>query len=360
MSFPSIRAAIVGSAVASVSLLVGCAASESPSSSQLTSEMQTEGPAKPSQQMQAVLDKLASMNPKPIESLSPEEARKQPAVPDAVKAILTERGMPTQVPVAKVDNRTIPGPGGNLPVRIYTPAGNGPMPVLVYYHGGGWVIAGIDAYDSSARMLANASRHIVVAVGYRKAPENKFPAAHDDAFATYQWVRSNAATFNGDPKRVSVAGESAGGNLAIATSIQARDKGVAMPNYQVLIYPVAGTDLSVQSVKTYANAKPLNEPMLKWFVGHYLANPATEGKTAWMSPVTANLSNLPPTTVITAEIDPLTSGGVTLSENLKKAGNDVRYRHYLGVTHEFFGIGPIVTESVDAVKFASDGLNSVK
>lgn len=166
--------------------------------------------------MKAVLRELARLNPVPLNKLTPTQARKRPGPPDAVKAVLQKQNKPTtSEPVAKVENLTVPGPNGNaIPVRVYTPEGTGPFPVLVYFHGGGWVIASIQAYDSSCRALANAAQCVVVSVGYRQAPEYRFPAAHEDSYAATQYVMNNTAKFGGDPRRVAVGGESAGGNLA--------------------------------------------------------------------------------------------------------------------------------------------------
>ena len=183
--------------------------------------------------MQSVLDRLATLGGKPITTLAPEEARRQPTPTDAVMALLKEQGKSTAPePVGSVANRTIPGPDGPLPVRIYTPSGAGPFPVVVYYHGGGWVIATIDTYDASARALTNAANAVLISVEYRKAPESKFPVAHDDAFAAYKWALANAGSIRGDSARVAVAGESAGGNLAAAVSIRARDEGIKLPVHQ--------------------------------------------------------------------------------------------------------------------------------
>ena len=150
--------------------------------------------------MAAVLKEFEDLKPKPIISLSAEEARAQPTPADAVAALLREREQSTApLSIGKTKNRTIPGPGGDIPIRIYTPQGDGPFPVIVYFHGGGWVIATIDTYDSSARALAKTVDAIVVSVEYRKAPEHKFPAAHEDAYAAYRWVLRNADSFGGDP-----------------------------------------------------------------------------------------------------------------------------------------------------------------
>jgi acetyl esterase len=191
--------------------------------------------------MKKVLEQLGTLGGKPLETLSAEEARKQPTPADAVKALLTKDGKSTApMEVGKVEDRKIPGAAGPIGVRIVTPKkadGTKPLPVIVYFHGGGWVIASNDVYDSSIRALANKSGAKVVAVEYRMAPENKFPAQHDDALASYEWVLKNAASFGGDPKRVAVAGESAGGNLAANVSIAARDKGIQMPVHELLVYP---------------------------------------------------------------------------------------------------------------------------
>ena len=309
-------------------------------------------------QMQAVLDSLASLNPKPIETLTPEEARRQPTIAGAVKALIQKRGeTPTPEPVGKVEDRTIPGAAGQIQARIYTPAAKGPFPVVVYFHGGGWVIATIDTYDSSARALTNAANAIVISVEYRKGPENKFPAAHDDAFAAYRWAIANAQSFGGDASKIAVAGESAGGNLACAVSMMARDRKVQMPVHQLLVYPVANNDLNSPSMIENANAKPLNRAMLPWFLKHYLKS-QSESSNPMISLVKANLRGLPPTTLITAEIDPLRSEGQLLAERLSAASVRVDARNYDGVTHEFFGTGAVVDKAREAVAQAGMGLRT--
>ncbi|MBC8646125.1 MAG: alpha/beta hydrolase [Thermoanaerobaculia bacterium] len=311
---------------------------------------------KPDQQMQAVLDQLQALGGKPIESLSAEEARKQPTPADAVKALLQKQGKSiAPEPVGNVSNRSIPGLGGSIPIRIYTPKGSGPFPVVLYIHGGGWVIADLDVYDASPRALANASGAVVVSTHYRQAPEHKFPAAHDDTYAAYRWVLANAASVQGDPRRVAVAGESAGGNMAAAIAIRARDEKVQAPVHQVLIYPVATANLNTPSKKANAQAKPLNTAMLAWFGEKYLATPA-EGEKPTFSILKANLRGLPPATVISAQIDPLLSETRDYAEGLKAAGVSVDYRNYDGVTHEFFGMGAVVDKAKQAVAQAGGNL----
>jgi len=311
---------------------------------------------KPDAQMQAVLDQLQALGGRPIETLSAEEARKQPTPADAVKALLKKQGKSTAPePVGNVTNRSIPGPGGSIPIRIYTPKGNGPFPVVLYIHGGGWVIADLDVYDSSPRALANAAGAVIVSTHYRQAPEHKFPAAHDDTYAAYKWVLANAASIQGDPKRVAVAGESAGANMAAAIAIRARDEKVQAPVHQVLVFPVATASLNTPSKKANAQAKPLNTAMLGWFGEKYLPTPA-DGEKPTFSISKANLRNLPPATVISAQIDPLLSETKDYADRLKAAGVSVDYRNYDGVTHEFFGMGAAVDKAKQAVAQAAGNL----
>lgn len=315
-------------------------------------------PANPDPAMQAVLDQLAALGGNPIATLTAKEARKQPTPADAVKALLKAQNKSTAPePVADVDNRSIDGPGGKIKIRIYTPVGVGAMPVVVYYHGGGFVIADLDTYDSSPRALANAAGAIVVSSHYRQGPENKFPAAHEDAFAAYQWTLAHAAEFGGDPARVAVAGESAGGNLAVAVALMAHEQGAQMPVHQLLIYPVAGSDMNTPSYLENAEAKPLNKAMMAWFFSN-AATPADAANPHLGILETSNLGKLPPTTLITAQIDPLRSEGETLALKLKAAGVAVDYRNFDGVTHEFFGMGAVVPKAKDAVAFAAQGLKA--
>lgn len=338
-------------------LAVSCESSSSRSDGMRKHETPDASPPKANARMQQILDAHASLNPKPFSKLSPQEARKQPTPADAVKTLLKKEGKPVAPePVGNVEDRTIPGPDSEIPVRVYTPKGDGPFPLLVYYHGGGWVIATIDTYDSSARALCNAANCVVVSVEYRKAPEHPFPAAADDAFAAYQWVTQNAASINGDPKRVAVAGESAGGNLAAVTTFMAGDKAAPMPVHQLLIYPVANHDFHTPSYMENANAKPLGRDAMMWFYGHYLKNPAHADDPRASILLADDLSKLPPATIITAQIDPLRSEGKMYAEKLKEAGVDVRYRNFEGVTHEFFGMGAVLPEAKEAMKFAAEGL----
>ena len=308
--------------------------------------------------MRKVLAELGALGGKPIPQLSAEEARKQPTPTDAVKKVLEKDGKPTApLAMAKVENRKIAGAAGPIDARIYTPKSDAkkPLPVIAYWHGGGFVIADLDVYDASARALAKEADAILVSLDYRHAPEAKFPAAHDDAFAGYQWVVKNAASFGGDPKRIAVAGESAGGNLAANVSIMARDMNAPMPVHQLLIYPVAQTSLSTESYREWDNAKPLNKGMMAWFVEKYTRTPE-DTKDPRLNLVDAKLEKLPKTTIVLAEIDPLRSDGDMFADKLKAAGVAVDKKTYEGVTHEFFGMGAAVGDAKDAESYAGGRL----
>ncbi|MET0427164.1 MAG: alpha/beta hydrolase, partial [Microvirga sp.] len=297
--------------------------------------------AKADTDMRRVLDTLADLKPEPIETLSAIDARQQPSATDAVKALLRKEGL-SEMPEPGVATKDIVvrGAAGELKARTYMPegaGGAGNLPVVVYFHGGGFVIGDLDAYDAGPRAIARQANALVVSVHYRQAPENKFPAAHEDAIAAYRWVVENARTLGGNPQQVAVMGESAGGNLAINVSLAARDQNVQPPVHEVLVYPLAGVDMNTPSYRENENAKPLDKPMIGWFVAQLTNGDGDKADPRLDIVGKAKLSNLPPTTIITAEIDPLRSEGMDLGRKLKAAGVAVNAKDYPGVTHEFFG-----------------------
>ncbi|MGI4812668.1 MAG: alpha/beta hydrolase [Janthinobacterium lividum] len=312
--------------------------------------------------MHRVLEALKSLHPKPIEGdMSAEEARRQPLAADAVKKLLSESGASAEA-VMPADVRTeeisIPGLAGANRARVYYPdneQAENPLPVILYFRGGGFAIADLDAYDATPRSMAALTESVIISLDYRLAPENKFPAAYDDAFAAYQWLLENASSLNGDPSRIAVMGESAGGNLAINVSIWARDQGLPPPLYQVLIYPLASTDVGSASYNENSNAQPLNKPMMLWFVQQLLADPRDKGSRL-LRVIEADLHDLPSTTLITAGIDPLRSEGETLVERLQDAGVRVRYRNFGGATHEFFGMAAVVAAAREAQALVAEDL----
>lgn len=200
------------------------------------------------------------------------------------------------------------------------------------------------------------AKAVLVSVDYRQTPENKFPAAANDAYAAYSWVLAHAAEINGNPKRVAVGGESAGGNLATVVSMMARDKKETVPVHQLLVYPVVDNDFNTPTYQRNEQAKPLNKPMMQWFFKHYSAS-EDDGKNPYAVPMkAATLKGLPPATVITAEIDPLLSENKAYADRLKKDGVKVTYKEYTGVTHEFFGMGAVVPKAKEAETLAANQL----
>lgn len=295
----------------------------------------------------------------PIVNLTPQDARQQLSAQDAEKILARGTGREEQpMPVGKVtDGLAIPGEGDTqIPIRIYTPAGNGPFPVTVYFHGGGFVVATINTYDASARALCDYSNSIVVSVEYRKAPEGPFPAARRDAITSYKWVLANIGNYNGNAAKVAVAGESAGGNLATEVSLAARNQGLQMPTHELLIYPITSSDLTQQSDLLFTSSVlPLNTAGLKYFSSLYVPD-ASELNSPEVAPINAKLRGLPPTTIIAAEFDPLRSDGVAYAAKLRLAQVPVAYQLYPGTTHEFFGMGGFVNEAKQAEQFAGQQL----
>jgi acetyl esterase/lipase len=317
--------------------------------------------AKPDADMQRVLDALAALKPKPIATLSPTEARRQPTPTDAVRQVLVAQGRDTVpaelVPGVTSVDRKVRGAAGMLPARIYTPAGKGPFPVIVYFHGGGWVIADKEVYDGGARGLAKQAQAVVVSADYRLAPEHKFPAQHEDALAVYRWVLQNAGSIQADTARLGLAGESAGGNLAVATAIAARDAGLTLPRHVVSVYPIAQPDTTTPSYIANADAKPLNRAMMGWFARQTTRSPA-DLKDPRIDLVKADLHGLPPVTIINAQIDPLLDDGAMLEQSLRRAGVDVERKVYQGSTHEFFGMAAVEQDAREAQAWAGDRLKA--
>ena len=307
-------------------------------------------PSKPDADMAEVLGVLAGLEPKPIESLEPSEARKQPTPTDAVMKIIKDKKIDAKPHEGlKVSNQRF-ADMGNLRLRWYVPekaTKESNLPVIVYFRGGGWVIADLDVYDATPSALARKTGAAVVSVDYPMGPENKFPAAHDEAVEAYRYVLKNAKGWGYNPDKIALVGESAGGNLAINTAIAARDQNLTKPVAIVSVYPVATTSMDTPSKKEQAAAKPLNTPMMAWFVQH-ATNGGSDTQDPRLNLVAANLKGLPPTTVINAEIDPLKSDGDMIVEKLKAAGVETTHQLYPGVTHEFFGMDAVVAKALAA------------
>ena len=314
-------------------------------------------PPRAAADMQQVLDALASLGARPIHTGTPTQVRAGPTPTDAVKAVMTARGMST-VPGPEVNTAELQyGSNSGQKARIYRPAGAAARrrPLIIYYHGGGWVIADLDVYDAAPRLLSKELDAVVVSVEYRHAPEFKFPAQHDDAVNAYKWVQSNARSWGVDVSRMAFAGESAGGNLAINTAIAAREARLPMPRAILSVYPIADSRMDLPSRKTNANAKPLSTPDLAWFAHYYSGRP-NDVKDPRINLVEAKLQGLPPVTIVSAQIDPLLSDGLNLTSALRRAGVPVMQRTYPGVTHEFFGMGGVVGGAAQANAWAVEQL----
>lgn len=309
---------------------------------------------------QAVIDALfKTLNLRPYHTLTPAQARRQPTFTDGVNAVLRAQGRPTTPPPGTTErNMSIRGAAGNLNALVVRPTNTqGPLPVILYFHGGGWVIADSKVYAGGARGLARGAQAIVVSVDYRRAPEASFPAQHDDALASYRWLLANADTIGGDPSRIAFAGESAGGNLAVATAMLARDAGLPQPRHILSVYPIAGNDLNTPSYQDTANGPTLNRALMAWFF-RYVPRSAPDLMDPRINLVGANLAGLAPTTIVAAQIDPLRSEGELLAQRLQAAGVQVERREWEGVTHEFFGADAVIGDAREAQAYASERLRA--
>jgi acetyl esterase len=298
-------------------------------------------------QARATLDAVAALGLPPFEQ----------GTPDAARAGLAARRKVTTAPAAPVDSIEDRHVGG-VPARVYRPSAQRPLPTLVYFHGGGWVLGDVDVYDGTVRDLANASGCMVVSVDYRLAPEHKFPAAADDAFAATAWVAENAGEIGADPGRLAVGGDSAGGNLAAAVTLMARDRGGPKIAFQLLIYPVTDQSFETPSYHENAEGYGLTRKQMMWFSGHYLRGPA-DADDPLASPLRAeSLRGLPPALVITAGYDPLRDEAEQYAVRLKAAGVEVQVERYPGLIHGFFGMTASIDAAGDAIRKAGDALRS--
>ncbi|SIR28836.1 acetyl esterase [Haladaptatus litoreus] len=307
---------------------------------------------------ESFLETLESEGVPQVETLSVEQAR----------ALHTDAFTPEAEPesVAAVEERIIGTFGKNIPVRIYTPEGSedGQHPALVYFHGGGWVLGNLDTHDSVARSLANRGDCVVVSVEYRKAPENPFPAAVEDAYGATKWTATHAEEIGADPDKLAVGGESAGGNLAAIVAQMADEKELGAPDidFQLLAYPVTNHDYGTESYSQNGSGYFLTRPLMIWFWNHYLREDV-DGNNVRASPLLArDLSNLPPAFVLTAGYDPLRDEGTAYASRLNEAGVSIEHVNYGAMIHDFLNMRqlddpfPDVERADDALDRAGEAL----
>jgi acetyl esterase len=290
-------------------------------------------------QVQVFLDQMAALQFPGISAFDVEQAR---AMGEGIEQAPGE-------PVAGIRDLSIPGPGGDIPIRLYLPAGDGPPPVVVLFHGGGWTIGSIDGHDNVSRALANRSGCAVASVEYRLAPEHPFPAGVEDAIAATRWTAEHAGELGVDGSRLVVAGDSAGGNLAAVVALHARDAGGPAIAHQVLVYPA--TDLRSDWPSYHENGEGyfLTVKDMQWFEGHYLPSIALRQDWRVSPAAAADHRGLPPALIITAEYDPLRDQGEAYGEILRVAGVPVRVVRYPGMIHAFWSL-----DVLDASRTAMD------
>ena len=295
--------------------------------------------------VQALLDQLEEAGGPDISEQTPAEAR---AMIEGFA--MMQLGAPEP---AVMFDRTVPGPAGEIPVRVYAAEGDN-LPVLVFYHGGGWVVGNIDSHDGTCKqLLAELGEAIVVSVDYRLAPEHKYPAAADDCYAVAAWAAENAEQIGGDGGRLAVCGDSAGGNLSAVVAQMARDRGGPSIAAQVLHVPVTDHNYEWPSYSENAEGYLLTRASMVWFWDHYLPN-TEAGQDAYASPYrAADVSNLPPALVQTAEYDPLRDEGEAYGERMREAGVEVEVHRYDGNIHDPFMMFAVNPAGVEALKEAA-------
>lgn len=302
-------------------------------------------------QTRVLLQQMEKANLTPYEAMTPQESRRQMAVGSCF--------MERPPEVFSWEDREIPGPASQLRIRLYKPAAEDTLPVVVFFHGGGWIMGSIETHDVYCRQLANASGYAVVSVDYRLAPENKFPAGLEDAYAATNWVWEQAAEIGLDARRIAVAGDSAGGNLAAAVALLARDRGGPPLAFQLLMYAVLDYNFDTPSYRENATGYHLTRAAMIWSWGHYLQS-ELDGLSPYASPLRAeDLSGLPPAMILTAEYDPLRDEGEAYAARLRAAGVPVELRRYDGLIHGFARRTNVLDRAREALQHVADALRGV-
>jgi acetyl esterase len=297
---------------------------------------------------QAVLDAMAASGEPHLSTLSVEEARKR------VRAVLVSRRPP--LPLPKVEDVSVPAPGGALRVRLYRPR-EGRLPVVLFIHGGGWTVNDVDTHDDLCRRLAKRSGWLFASVDYRKAPEHKHPAALEDALLAYRWLLDNAESIGCDASRTALVGESSGAMIAASLTVLLRDLGAPLPGHQVLAYPVTDSFDRWPSYTERGSGYILDRALLRWYFDHFLPNGSTDGQPYLVPLATEDLSGLPRALVLTAEFDPLRDEGVAYAKRLAEAGVDVDHVHAPDQMHGFLLLGRAIPGAGALVDRLADWLS---
>lgn len=302
-------------------------------------------------QVQIILQQETERGLPPYNELSPLEARQQ--------MLSLSPPVDPELSVRKVDDLRISGPLNEIPIRLYYPEGTSPYPVIVYFHGGGWVIGNLETHNAICHALAKTSGCLVAAVDYRLAPEHRYPAAIEDAYAATSWICKNAGRIQADPLRMAVMGESAGGALATVVSMMARDQDDRRIALQVLVYPVTDNNFNTSSYLNYGEGYSLTRDLMIWFWNHYLGNKENAGQ-LYASPLRAeNLSNLPDALILTAEYDPLCDEGESYAKKLQESGVNVTLTRYDGMIHGFFRMTSKLDKAKGALTQVTDEIKRI-
>lgn len=302
-------------------------------------------------QSEDILKQIKEMNAVPLSSLTPNQARKHPFESSWIGSPLEN---------VNVKDLRLSSPNDHIPLRVYTPDGTGPYPIIVFFHGGGFVLGTLDEFDPFCMYLATGASCVVVSVDYRLAPEHKFPAAIEDSVTAVDWIADHSKEFNGDPERISVVGDSAGANLATIVTINARDKGFPNIIYQVLICPwVDSSSFNTDSFRFFGNGLWLSKANICWYRNHYLED-LKQATHPFVSPVLIeNLQNLPPALVITAEFDVLRDQGEIYAHLLQNASVPVQCTQYKGMLHDFVVLPGLFDQAKKAIEEISTTLIKV-